>query len=88
MVFKLNDKVGAEEALLRAESCLSDIVSWMPTNVFKLNTDKTEVSVSSSKHNEQIVWNITPSSQIKPPKVVRNLEALFDSRMNMQSHLY
>ena len=85
-----NNKVSAEEALRRVERCLSDIVSWMHTNMLKLNTDKTEVIVFSSKHNEQFVGDITitiSASLIKPAKVVRNLRAFFDSRMNMESHV-
>jgi len=90
LTFKPNENVSAREALYRVESCLSDIVSWMHTNMLKLNTDKTEVIVFSSKHNKQFVNDISVTvgtSQIKPSPVVRNLGAFFDSRMNMESHI-
>jgi len=54
LTFKPNDNVSAREALYRVESCLSDIVSWMHTNMLKLNSDKTEVIVFSLKHNETV----------------------------------
>ena len=79
LAFKPNDKVSAEEVLRRVERCLSDIVSWMHTNMLKLNTDKTEVIVFSSKHNEQFVGDITitiSASLRKPAKFVRNLSVL------------
>ena len=70
--------------LHRVKSCLSDIASRMHINMLKLHTDKTEVIVFSSKHNEQFVGDISVTvgtSQIKPSPVVRNLGAFFDSRM-------
>jgi len=90
LTFKPNDNVSARKALCRVEICLSDIGSWMHTNMLKLNTDNTEVIVFSLKHNEQFVNDISVSvgtSQIKPSSVVRNLGAFFDSRMNMESHI-
>ena len=90
LTFKPNDEVNVVEALCRVESCLTDIVSWMHNNMLKLNTDKTEVIVFSSKHNEQFVGDLEMTvgqSKIKPSAVVRNLGASFDSRMNMMNHV-
>jgi hypothetical protein len=90
LAFKPKDNAGATEALSRIESCLSDIVSWMHTNMLKLNTDKTEVIVFSSKLNERFVADTTitiGTSKIKPSNVVKNLGAFFDSRMNMDDHV-
>ena len=56
----------------------------------RLNTDKTEVIVFSSKHKEQFVGDLEMTvgqSKIKPSAVVRNLGAFFDSRMNMMNHV-
>ena len=48
--FKPGDHV-CKEALNRVEICLSDIHSWMASNKLKLNDDKTEVILLTSKHN-------------------------------------
>jgi len=50
----------------------------------KLNTDKTEVIVFSSKQNEQFVGDISVTVGTSQ---IRNLGAYFDSRMNMESHI-
>ena len=78
------------ETLIKIEACLADIVIWMNNNMLKLNAEKTEVIVFTSKYN---------SNQIKPVSVkvgdsiipsadnARNLGAIFDSAMSMEQHV-
>ena len=47
--FKPTDCVKVSDALRRVEGCLNDIVSWMHRYMLKLNADKTEVILFSSK---------------------------------------
>ena len=49
--FKPTEALCVSEALHRIEGCLADIVSWMHSNMLKLNEDKTEVILFTSKHN-------------------------------------
>jgi len=88
--FEPTDGAAQNETLNRVEKCLQDIISWMNTNMLKLNTDKTEVIVFSSQNNAKFVEGLTVKvgdSTIKPSQFVRNLGAWFDSRMNMEHHI-
>ena len=76
--------------LYRVECCLDSIMSWMHSNMLKPNTDKTEVIVFASQHNERLVNNISVTvgdSEIKPSVCVRNLGVFLDSRLNMEQHV-
>jgi hypothetical protein len=78
------------EALHRIERCLADIIAWMNTNMLKLNTDKTEVMLFTSKANAKYVENISVKvgqSMIKPTDRVRNLGAIFSPSMDMEDQI-
>jgi len=90
MSFKPKDKLSQSETIHRVEQCLKDITSWMNANMLKLNAEKTEVIVFSSKHNSQHVSDVSiivGDTNIKPSDCVRNLGAWFDSRMSMDAHI-
>jgi hypothetical protein len=54
--FKTANKTNQAETANRFKKCLNDIESWMKDNMLKLNTDKTEVIMFTSKnHIIQIV---------------------------------
>ena len=55
--FKL--KEDAVKSLSLIENYLTDIEGWMRTNILKLNSDKTEVMLLTSKHNAIHMENIT-----------------------------
>ena len=58
--------------------------------MLKINTDKTEVILFSSKRNSSLVDEISVEvgdSKIKPSSSVRNLGAQFDSQMDMELHV-
>ena len=76
--FEPTDGAAQDETLNRVEKCLRDIISWMNTNMLKLNTDKTEVIVFSSQNNAKYVDGLTVKvgdSTIEPSQYVRNLGA-------------
>ena len=88
--FKPSDSANQSDALSRIEACLKDIVCWMHNNMLKLNTDKTEVILFSSKRNSTLVGEASISvgdSKIIPSSSVRNLGAQFDSHMDMELHV-
>ena len=84
------DNTSQTSILQRVESCLNDIVSWMNQNMLKLNADKTELILFSSKHNAGRISDVTVKvgdSIIKPTSCVKNLGAFLDSRMDMEQHI-
>ena len=88
--FKTNDHVSRDEAVRRVEFCLNDITRWMNHNMLKLNSDKTELIVFGPKNHLKQIEDISikvGSSEVKSLMSVRNLGAIFDSRMNMKSHV-
>ena len=88
--FKPNDKVVQSEALTRIENCLKDIELWMHQNMLKLNADKTEVMLFSSKHNSKSMDTISVNvgnSIIESTSCVRNLGVMFDSTMSMEQQV-
>ena len=66
--FKPKDDVAQCEALTRIENCLmKDIESCMHQNMLKLNADKTEVMLFSSKHNSRTMDTISIYLNSMPP---------------------
>ena len=58
------------------EECITEIGRWMFTNRLKLNTDKTELVWTGSRHNLGLLGGCDPSLQlgddvIKPTSCVR-----------------
>lgn len=90
IAFKPLNNTCKSEALHRIERCLSEIITWMNDNMLKLNADKTEVMVFSSKNNLKHVDNLTidvGSATIVPTDCVRNLGAYFTPQMDMDKHV-
>lgn len=88
--FKPVDQASKAATITRVEECLKEIISWMNSNMLKLNADKTEVILFSSqkhsKHVEDLELKVGGSS-IRPSKTVRNLGATLDSNMHMDHHV-
>ena len=64
------------QSLSFIENCLTDIEEWMGTNMQKLNSDKTEVNLFTSKHNAIHMENVTlcvGDINITPINAVKNV---------------
>ncbi len=88
--FKPTNTVSQKDALHHVENCLVEIVTWMNSNMLKINADKTEVIIFTSQRNEKHVETITVDigeETIKPSKCVRNLGVFLDSNMTMEKHI-
>ena len=88
--FKPTNSVSQKDALCCVENCLVEIVSWMNSNMLKINADKTEAIVFTSQKNEKHIESISVKiggEDIKPSKCVRNLGAFLDSKMSMEKHI-
>ena len=71
-------------------NCITDIRSWMQSNLLKLNETKTEVILLGTKQQLSKVGNIEISVgnvNIKPCSKVRNLGVIFDCNMTMEEHV-
>ena len=76
--FKPKEDAVKAQSLSLIENCLTDIEGWTRTNMFKLNSDKTEVMLFISKHNAIRMKNVTVcfgDSNITSVKTLRNLGA-------------
>ena len=87
--FSCNDKLSLNDAMKRIEICLDDIDNWMTLNKLKLNKDKTEFLLFSSKHNPQQSSPVLHLGNdfIKPSAHARNIGVIFDSTLSMVPHV-
>ena len=88
--FDVNEQNEEELARRRIQHCISDIKSWMSINKLKLNDDKTELLIVSTKHSQSKIQNKSVqigSSIISASSNVRNLGIQFDSTMSMNNHI-
>jgi len=77
-------------ALFKLMKCVEDIQRWMIENKLKLNEDKTEFFIASSKHHWKKLNNtslLLGDVQIFPSSSVRNLGVMFDQEMSMSNHV-
>ena len=85
--FKPKGDAVKAQSLLLIENCLTDIEGWMRINMLKLNSDKTEVILFTSKHNAIHMKNVTVcfgDINITPVNTVRNLGVIFECAVNME----
>ena len=70
--------------------CISDIRTWMIKNKLKINDSKTEFLVLSSsifkQHFNDLQINVG-NTEINPSLSARNLGVIFDSHLNLESHI-
>jgi hypothetical protein len=69
-----------DDSLRIAPSCLSDIKSWMCTNMLKLNQDKTELIVFAPKHKVKSLTKLQfnfDGAILSESSCVRNLGVFF-----------
>jgi len=72
------------------QACVSEVKTWMGSNMLKLNQDKTEVMLFHPKHlsNPFVDQHITiDNSAITPAKQARNLGVIQDQHLTMEAHI-
>lgn len=86
----LSIKANESDRLVKLETCLRDIRSWMAQNFLMLNTNKTEVIIVGPKdlrenfsNGEITLDNIALASSSD----VRNLGVIFDQDLSFTSHI-
>ena len=89
MTFKptdMNFKIAADNI----QNCISEVVSWMEQNDPKLNKDKIELIVFTSKHRQDLcnTLNIKIGNNLAVPKPdVKNLVVTLDNALSRKSHV-
>ena len=88
MSFDPTDNEDAASVLKQLEDCISDIRMWMVENKLKLNDDKTEVLVLTSKvhmSTHGVSQVLVGGAPIAPTEMVRNLGTMFDQSLTMDA---
>jgi hypothetical protein len=78
------------DAVKSIETCISDIRSWMKRNYLKLNEDKTEMLVFSTRQKLSLVNSLQlqiGDTTIRPSSSAKNLGITFDTCLTMDSHI-
>ena len=88
--FDLNDDNDENDSRAKIESCIKDIKLWMTVNKLKLNDDKTEFLVITSKYHQS--KPNTNSLQIASSEIIaspnaRNLGIVFETALSMDAHI-
>ena len=91
MAFKPSDVTSKCDAISRIEACVADIWIWMNDNFLKLNADKTELLIITTREVLSKIADISIkvgdqsiSSSDDPP---RNLGVIFDSTCCLDAHI-
>ena len=91
IAFKPCSSTSKTDAIARVEACVEDIRIWMTNNLLKLNDDKTELIVITSKDDVARSLNVSVNvggHTIIPSKdPTRNLGVLFDSTCCLDTHV-
>ena len=77
-------------ALEKINLCISDIRTWMIKNKLKINDSKTEFLVLTSSYFKQQFKDLqinVGNTHIRPTASARNLGVIFDSHLNLESHI-
>lgn len=87
--FKTDCCIDLEEAKFRVERCVDEIDRWMCNNLLKLNQDKTELVVISSKfrHYPDLEHIRVGDEYIAPKSSARNLGVIIDNCLCMEQHV-
>ena len=77
-------------ALEKINLCISDIRTWMIKNKLKINDSKAEFLVLTSSFFKQQYNDLqinVGNTEINPSLSARNLGVIFDSHLNLESHI-
>ena len=77
------------DTILKLESCVRDIRSWMITNKLKINDEKTEfLMISSSRSRVQLTESLRiGNTVVASTPFCRNLGVMFDNHSTMTKHV-
>ena len=76
---------------MRIERCVSEIRDWMNQNMLKLNDDKTELIVFTSKYKQDLYNYLSITiggSVVDCSSQVKDLGVIFDRVLSLRQHVY
>ena len=83
-----NNVDSLRHAVHQLENCIFDICDWMRRNALKLNEDKTEFVIFSTKNNlRDNQCLVVGNDKIEVSDYVKILGVTFDNRMTLQKHI-
>ena len=88
--FMNSDREERTAAVTRLNDCIRDVRTWLTRNMLKLNEEKTEVFLFTSKHGLKSLSNITVTvgeQQQLQSSSVRDLGVIYDQHLNMSQHV-
>ena len=86
--FKPADPTSTSITVTKIEQCYTEIKDWMTRNILQLNSDKTELLIATKKcfKNKTYIKQINMDSiPIYPKENIRNLGAIFNNTLDMES---
>ena len=78
------------DGLVRIELCVSEIREWMKKNMLKLNDDKTELTVLTSKYKQDLYNDLSITiggTVVYCSSQVRDLGVIFDRVLSLRQHV-
>ena len=78
------------DSLARIELCVSEIREWMNQNMLKLNDDKTELIVCTSKYKQELYNDLSITigdTVVDCSSQVRDLVVIFDRVLSLRKHV-
>ena len=88
--FENNAPEQQSTAVTRLNTCIGDIRNWLANNMLKLNDDKTEVILFTSKHALKSHPNVAVTvgeQPVRPATSIRNLGVVYDQPLSMIQHV-
>ena len=88
--FMNSDREERTAAVTRLNDCIRDVRTWLTRNMLKLNEEKTEVILFTSKHGLKSLSNMTVTvgeQQQLQSSSVRDLGVIYDQHLNMSQHV-
>ena len=88
IAFKPSSPTSKYDGIAKLESCIDDIRKWMSENMLKLNDDKTELLIVTSREAANDITINVGGCDIHPGNdPPRNLGVLFDSSCSLNQHV-
>ena len=91
LAFKPSDQSSIDDVKLRIEKCVADIRAWMKVNLLKLNDDKTELIVITSRGStsERLGISLQVGNELVKMKdeFPKNLGVIFNSTCSLKEHI-
>ena len=88
--FENNAPEKRSTAVTQPNTCIGDIHKWLANNMLKLNDDKTEVILFTSKHalkSHPSVAVTVGEQHVRPATSIRNLGVIYDQPLSMIQHV-